>query len=585
MVIKVGGLTKEAKNDTREKRGETGEEGELKGSDSRTEEQRDERREEGIEKDHVGKEESARDSSSTLHTDSTRQESGTREENTTGEGGREIGSDTRQKEEVGGKAEAAAGAHEGKHSSPGAQAAKSDVAWEADVAPEREAAGESKASGEAGAASGEAESASGEAESASGEAGPASGEAETASGEAGAASGEAESASGEAESASGEAGATSGGGVSDAAVIAVAECIRILTLRVSLSTLPALPGSASLFTSAPPLPPSSFPGQPRRTPAGALPCARRQRGVGRARTGGGGCGKKEGDKAREVAVVWSDSAVADADVDGSAADSAGGSPKKGPAGEGFLDLFSGFPGACSALRLFQSCLGALQPSPRVSRLLEEGALGETGAAAGRSEGEIKEGGGGRVKGGSRERLARSTAVYLEANQVMPGGTCGGCPEDPLLNCTLRALTWRYLRVPSNSSDVDFTVAAASATDAATVAGTFHPLRAPLLLPHTALAELLLLSWARGLIHSRPSVEALFIAAQGKHRASQSSSVGGDVGASAEAAAVRPLAAAFVKEESVCAAPRVARYAYFCPHMYWKAMGFVDQKYLQQMPRR
>ncbi|CAI5963106.1 unnamed protein product [Closterium sp. NIES-65] len=678
MVIKVGGLTKEAKNDTREKRGETGEEGELKGSDSRTEEQRDERREEGIEKDHVGKEESARDSSSTLHTDSTRQESGTREENTTGEGGREIGSDTRQKEEVGGKAEAAAGAHEGKHSSPGAQAAKSDVAWEADVAPEREAAGESKASGEAGAASGEAEG----------------------------------------------------------------------NLGARLQALCLAPAVSAVWGARAP--------------------------------GEADAGKKEGDKAREVAVVWSDSAVADADVDGSAADSAGGSPKKGPAGEGFLDLFSGFPGvdalrldekdkaawpsvtvtgaasaapllesrkevqvslpacvdegsesantsatsgnssssaevpglslslwvpsglshvasrewtppeACSALRLFQSCLGALQPSPRVSRLLEEGALGETGAAAGRSEGEIKEGGGGRVKGGSRERLARSTAVYLEANQVMPGGTCGGCPEDPLLNCTLRALTWRYLRVPSNSSDVDFTVAAASATDAATVAGTFHPLRAPLLLPHTAvrtamgcplrrppssssssssssaspssssaasassdssppsssssspsppsassssrrllalkggekeheeqerksgspaewsgsdssenrssgtrsssssssssgesraeghewscgqleLAELLLLSWARGLIHSRPSVEALFIAAQGKHRASQSSSVGGDVGASAEAAAVRPLAAAFVKEESVCAAPRVAR--------------FVDQKYLQQM---
>ncbi|GJP82025.1 hypothetical protein CLOP_g12145 [Closterium sp. NIES-67] len=46
------------------------------------------------------------------------------------------------------------------------------------------------------------------------------------------------------------------------------------------------------------------------------------------------------------------------------------------------------------------------------------------------------------------------------------------------------MTWRYLRVSSNSADVNFTVAAASATDAATVAGTFHPLRAPLLLPHT-----------------------------------------------------------------------------------------------------
>ncbi|CAI5464857.1 unnamed protein product [Closterium sp. Yama58-4] len=132
------------------------------------------------------------------------------------------------------------------------------------------------------------------------------------------------------------------------------------------------------------------------------------------------------------------------------------------------------PEACSALRLFQSCLGALQPSPHVTRLLA-GELGEE------QEDQIK-GAGNSLS--LLSRLKSSTAVYLEANQVMPGGTCGGCPEDPLLNCTLRTLTWRYLRVPSNSSDVDFTVAAASATDAATVAGTFHPLRAPLLLPHT-----------------------------------------------------------------------------------------------------
>ncbi|GJP42346.1 hypothetical protein CLOM_g1920 [Closterium sp. NIES-68] len=129
------------------------------------------------------------------------------------------------------------------------------------------------------------------------------------------------------------------------------------------------------------------------------------------------------------------------------------------------------PEACSALRLFQSCLGALQPSPRVSRLLE---------------GELEDGQDGQegMAGSKFSRLKSSTAVYLEANQAMPSGTCGGCPEDPLLNCTLRTMTWRYLRVPSNSADVDFTVAAASATDAATVAGTFHPLRAPLLLPHT-----------------------------------------------------------------------------------------------------
>ncbi|CAI5523679.1 unnamed protein product [Closterium sp. Naga37s-1] len=534
----------------------------------------------------------------------------------------------------------------------------------------------------------------------------------------------------------GETGAASAGGVSAAAVIVVAQG----NLGARLQALCLAPAVSAVW--------------------------------GARKLGEAVSGKADGDKAGEVAVVWSDSAIADADVDGSAgAEFAGGRSKKRPTGEGFLDLFSGFPGvdalrldekdkaawpsvtvtgaasadsllesrtllqvslpacvevvsesanesakvgssnsssaevpaltlslwvptelshvasrdwtppeACSALLLFQSCLGALQPSPRVSRLLEEGALGETGAAAGRSEGEIKEGGGGRVKGGSRERLARSTAVYLEANQVMPSGTCGGCPEDPLLNCTLRTLTWRYLRVPSNSSDVDFTVAAASATDAATVAGTFHPLRAPLLLPHTAvraamgcplrippsssphlsssspsspsttsassdasfppsplsstssrrllalkggekeqgererkpgspadttandspgsnssenssgsgtsgaeghewscgqleLAELLLLTRARGLIHSRPSIEALFIAAQGRrHRASHSSSAGGDVEASVEAAAalvtVDPSAAAFVVEESVCAAPRAA--------------GFVNQKFLQQM---
>ncbi|CAI7907738.1 unnamed protein product [Closterium sp. NIES-54] len=132
------------------------------------------------------------------------------------------------------------------------------------------------------------------------------------------------------------------------------------------------------------------------------------------------------------------------------------------------------PEACSTFRLFQSCLGALHPSPRVSKLLD-GELGE-------EQEDEAEGAGSTVS--LLSRLKSSTAVYLEANQVMPSGTCGGCPEDPLLNCTLRTLTWRYLRVPSNSSDVDFTVAAASATDAATVAGTFHPLRAPLLLPHT-----------------------------------------------------------------------------------------------------
>ncbi|CAI5490760.1 unnamed protein product [Closterium sp. Naga37s-1] len=591
MAIKVDALTNEAESAIREEAGEKGK-GESKRSESvrGRKGQRDERRDEGRDKSHGEKEKSVQ------------QESSTREESRKEEGARENGSDTRQKEEVERKAEAAAGTCEGQLSSTGAQAAEAggeagvvaqaDATVEtnstADVAREREAGGESNATGEAGTAS--------------------------------------------------------GGGVSAGAVIAVAKG----NLGARLQALCLAPAVSAVWSTR------------------ALEEA--------------GPGKAEADKAGEVTVVWSDSAIADTDVDGSAADSAGGSPKKRPAGEGFLDLFSAFPGvdslaldekdkaawpsvtvtgaasaapllesqkevqvslpacvneesesantsatsgngssaevpelslslwvpsglinvasrewtppeACSALRLFQSCLGALQPSSRVSRLLEEGALGETETAAGTPEELVKEERGG-VKGGFRERLALSPAVYLEANQVMPGGTCRGCPEDPLLNCTLRTLTWRYLRVPSNSSDVDFTVSAASATDAATVAGTFHPLRAPLLLPHTALAELLLLSWARGLIHSRPSIEALFIAAQGRqHRASQSSSVGGDVvGASVDAGAVRlasvggdvgasaeagaalvtavPRAAAFAVEKSVCSAPRAA--------------GFVNQKYLQQM---
>ncbi|CAI7793368.1 unnamed protein product [Closterium sp. NIES-54] len=766
VAIEVVALTNEEENDIREEAGEKGK-GESKGFESvrGREGQRDERRDGGRDKGHGEKDKSVR------------QESSTREENRKEEGARENGSDTRQKEEVERKVEAAAGACEGQLSSRGAQAAEAggeagvvaqaDATVEtnstADVVREREAGGDSNATGEAGTAS--------------------------------------------------------GGGVSAGAVIAVAKVrvslphalyrtLRYESHRMNSETSQnllwprfyyryhwsCLYACVSTPASRPPLllspPPLLLPQGNLGARLQALCLAPAVSAVWSTRAlGEAGPGKAEADKAGEVTVVWSDSAIADTDVDGSAADSAGGSPKKRPAGEGFLDLFSAFPGvdllaldekdkaawpsvtvtgaasaapllesqkevqvslpacvneesesansatsgnsssaevpelslslrvpsglinvasrewtppeACSALRQFQSCLGALQPSSRVTRLLEEGALGETETAAGTPEELVKEERGG-VKGGFRKRLARSTAVYLEANQVMPGGTCGGCPEDPLLNCTLRTLTWRYLRVPSNSSDVDFTVAAASATDAATVAGTFHPLRAPLLLPHTAartamgcplrippssssssyssssssspttssnsspspppslssvsssspsassrrllalkgeekeqgelekesgsladttgsnspgsespgsdssenrssgassssgsgassssgsgasgaeghkwscgqleLAELLLLSWARGLIHSRPSIEALFIAAQGRrHRTSHSSSVGGDVvGASAEAGAVL-LGAAFAVEKSVCSAPRAA--------------GFVNQKYLQQM---
>ncbi|GJP48615.1 hypothetical protein CLOM_g7906 [Closterium sp. NIES-68] len=140
--------------------------------------------------------------------------------------------------------------------------------------------------------------------------------------------------------------------------------------------------------------------------------------------------------------------------------------------------------ACIARRLEAACLGGLQPSPAVAAIM----LAHPASVL--------------------SRLQRSTAVYLEANEDLPPGTCPGCPEDPLVDCTLRTLAWQYLGEASSVAQgevssvaegevssgggssvaaggrVDFIMSAFWAADAAAVVRTFHPLRAPLLLDVT-----------------------------------------------------------------------------------------------------
>ncbi|CAI5519551.1 unnamed protein product [Closterium sp. Naga37s-1] len=168
---------------------------------------------------------------------------------------------------------------------------------------------------------------------------------------------------------------------------------------------------------------------------------------------------------------------------------------------------------CTARRLEAACLGGVRPSAGVAAIMRA------------------------HPASALSRLLRTTAVYLEANEELPPGSCPGCPEDPLLNCTLRTLAWQYLGevAPEREAGaaataggagvgtaatagtaggaaggegrggegggrggggggqeghtaegrrVDFTMGAFWAADAAAVARTFHPLRAPLLLDVT-----------------------------------------------------------------------------------------------------
>ncbi|GJP52459.1 hypothetical protein CLOM_g11571 [Closterium sp. NIES-68] len=143
--------------------------------------------------------------------------------------------------------------------------------------------------------------------------------------------------------------------------------------------------------------------------------------------------------------------------------------------------------SCLVTSLKAACLGALHPSPTVAAIM----LAHPPSAL--------------------AALPRSTAVYLEAGAARAGAHPGaGCQEDSPRNATLRSLAWRYLRAgspsaassssssssPSSSSSSsspsepsppsDFTIAAYEPSDAEFVASTFHPLRAPRILPVTAL---------------------------------------------------------------------------------------------------
>ncbi|CAI5944023.1 unnamed protein product, partial [Closterium sp. NIES-64] len=165
------------------------------------------------------------------------------------------------------------------------------------------------------------------------------------------------------------------------------------------------------------------------------------------------------------------------------------------ASSGSLDLTSAE--SCSVRALETACLGGLRPSAGVAAIMRAHPASALSA------------------------LPRSSAVYLERGAAAPGGyTCGGCRGNSLRDCTVRTLAWRYLRAgtppsasadsssssappPSSSSSFssysaaasfpadsspasDFTIAAFEPSDAEYVASTFHPLRAPRILPVTAL---------------------------------------------------------------------------------------------------
>ncbi|CAI6006722.1 unnamed protein product [Closterium sp. NIES-65] len=240
--------------------------------------------------------------------------------------------------------------------------------------------------------------------------------------------------------------------------------------------------------------------------------------------------------------------------------------------------------ACSVMALEAACLGGVRPSAGVAAIMRA------------------------HPASALSRLTHSTAVYLEANDVLPPGSCPGCPDDPLLNCTLRTLAWQHLgevapegearalgagaagmggaAAPGTAGGaaggegrggegggggggggggagragegrrVDFTMSAFWPADAAAVARTFHPLRAPLLLDVTLarlqacpspagkssrkkadsagnssssvefnatlcaqlqVAEAWVVSAAAALIHTRASLEARFLRAQATAR--------------------------------------------------------------------
>ncbi|CAI5519550.1 unnamed protein product [Closterium sp. Naga37s-1] len=160
--------------------------------------------------------------------------------------------------------------------------------------------------------------------------------------------------------------------------------------------------------------------------------------------------------------------------------------------------------ACTARRMETACLGGVRPSAGVAAIMRAQSASALSALP-HSTAVYLERGAAAAPGAGNAADARAA----EGAKAAAAGTCGGCANDPLLNCTIRTLAWRFLRAgsthpssssasspsspssPSSSSspstlspESSFVVAAFEPESAAAVAATFHPSRAPLLLPVT-----------------------------------------------------------------------------------------------------
>ncbi|CAI7779449.1 unnamed protein product [Closterium sp. NIES-54] len=160
--------------------------------------------------------------------------------------------------------------------------------------------------------------------------------------------------------------------------------------------------------------------------------------------------------------------------------------------------------ACTARRMETACLGGVRPSAGVAAIMRAQSASALSALP-HSTAVYLERGAAAAPGAGNAADARAA----EGAKAAAAGTCGGCANDPLLNCTIRTLAWRFLRAgsthpssssasspsspssPSSSSspstlspESSFIVAAFDPENAAAVAASFHPSRAPLLLPVT-----------------------------------------------------------------------------------------------------
>ncbi|CAI5513952.1 unnamed protein product [Closterium sp. Naga37s-1] len=170
---------------------------------------------------------------------------------------------------------------------------------------------------------------------------------------------------------------------------------------------------------------------------------------------------------------------------------------------------------CTARRLEAACLGGVRPSAGVAAIMRAQPASALSALPHSTAVYLERGAAAAPGAGNAAGVSGADARAAEgAAAAAAGGTCGGCANDPLLNCTIRTLAWRYLRAgstppsspstfpsshssplsPSSSSpsspaspsslspETSFIVAAFEPENAAAVAASFHPSRAPLLLP-------------------------------------------------------------------------------------------------------